>query len=154
MQEEQIIIYQTEEGKSKIEIKLQDNMIWLTLSQIADLFEKNKSTISRHLFNIYKEEELMREATVAKNATVQIEGDRKIERTIDYYNLDAIISVGYRVNSKRGTQFRIWANNILKDFLVKGYVINEQRLKDQAEHLASLKSEVNLLNNALESTKS
>jgi len=107
MQEEQIIIYQTEEGKSKIEIKLHDNMIWLTLNQIADLFEKNKSTISRHLFNIYKEEELLREATVAKNATVQIEGDRNIERTIDYYNLDAIISVGYRVNSKRGTQFRI-----------------------------------------------
>lgn len=145
MPEEQILIYQTEEGKNKIEIKLQDNMIWLTLNQMADLFEKNKSTISRHLNNIYKEQELVQEATVAKNATVQIEGDRKIERTIEYYNLDAIISVGYSVNSKRGIQFRIWANNILKDYLVKGYVINEQRLKEQANQLVSLKSAVNLL---------
>ena len=151
MPEEQMIIYQTAEGKSKIEITLQDNMIWLTLNQIADLFEKNKSTISRHLNNIYKEEELLQEATVAKNATVQIEGNRKIERTIEYYNLDAIISVGYRVNSKRGTQFRIWANNILKDYLIKGYVINEQRLKEQADQLVSLKSAVNLLSNVLES---
>lgn len=147
---DQIIIYQAPNGKTAIDVKIEDNTIWLTLTQIAELFGKNKSTISRHLNNIYKEEELLQEATVAKNATVQTEGNRTVERIIDYYNLDAIISVGYRVSSKQGTQFRIWANNILKEYLVNGYSLNESRLKDQNEQLNSLKNTVNLLSNILE----
>ncbi|RZK25919.1 MAG: ArsR family transcriptional regulator, partial [Flavobacterium sp.] len=150
MEQSQIIIYRTPNGETEIDVKIVDQTIWLTLTQIADLFNKNKSTISRHLNNIYKQEELNQKATVAKNATVQMEGNRRVERTIEYYNLDAIISVGYRVSSKEGTQFRIWANNVLKEYLIKGYVINEKRLKDQAEQLASLKNTVNLLNNVLD----
>jgi len=150
MQNDQIVIYKTENGETVIDVKVDDSTIWLTLNQISELFGKNKSTISRHLNNIYKEEELIREATVAKNATVQIEANRPVERIIDYYNLDVIISVGYRVNSKQGTAFRIWANNILKDHLLIGYSINEKRLKDQNEQLKSLKNTVTLLSNVLE----
>jgi prophage maintenance system killer protein len=146
---DQIIIYRTPNGKTAIDIKIENNTIWLTLTQIAELFDKNKSTISRHLYNIYKEDELEQEATVAKNATVQTEGNRTVERTIEYYNLDAIISVGYRVNSKQGTQFRIWANSILKEYLIKGYSLNETRLRDQNEQLNSLKNTVSLLTNVL-----
>jgi hypothetical protein len=119
-------------------------------NQISVLFGKNKSTISRHLNNIYKEEELIREATVAKNATVQIEANRHVERIIEYYNLDVIISIGYRVNSKQGTAFRIWANKILKDHLLMSYSINEKRLREQNEQLKSLKNTVTLLSNVLE----
>ncbi len=151
MEQNQIIIYRTPNGETAIDIKIADQTIWLTLSQISALFNKNKSTISRHLNNIYEQEELKQEATVAKNATVQIEGNRRVERTIEYYNLDAVISVGYRVNSKEGTQFRIWANNVLKEYLLKGYAINEKRLKEQAKQLVSLKNTVNLLSNVLES---
>ena len=150
MQNDQIVIYKTENGETVIDVKVDDSTIWLTLNQISELFGKNKSTISRHLNNIYKEEELIREATVAKNATVQIEANRPVERIIDYYNLDVIISVGYRVNSKQGTAFRIWANNILKEHLLIGYSINEKRLKDQNEQLKSLKNTVTLLSNVLE----
>ncbi len=150
MQNDQIVIYKTDNGEMIIEVKADDNTIWLTLNQISELFGKNKSTISRHLNNIYKEEELTKDATVAKNATVQIEANRHVERIIEYYNLDAIISVGYRVNSKQGTSFRIWANKILKDHLLKGYSINEKRLKEQNELLNSLKNTVTLLSNVLE----
>jgi prophage maintenance system killer protein len=150
MQNDQIIIYKTENGETAIDVKVDDSTIWLTLNQISELFGKNKSTISRHVNNIYKEEELIREATVAKNATVQIEASRHVERIIEYYNLDVIISVGYRVNSKQGTAFRIWANNILKDHLLIGYSINEKRLKEQNEQLKSLKNTVTLLSNVLE----
>jgi prophage maintenance system killer protein len=149
MPEDQIIIYQIENGKTAIDVKIDNDTVWLTLNQISNLFYKNKSTISRHLNNIFKEEELNQEATVAKKATVQIEGNRTIERTIEYYNLDVIISIGYRVNSKQGTQFRIWANNILKEYLLKGYAINQKRLKEQEQHLKELKSTVNLLSNVL-----
>ncbi|WP_367866206.1 RhuM family protein [Pedobacter sp. WC2423] len=150
MQNDQIVIYKTENGETVIDVKVDDNTIWLTLNQLSELFGKNKSTISRHLNNIYTQEELTKEATVAKNATVQIEANRHIERTIEYYNLDAIISVGYRVNSKQGTAFRIWANKILKDHLLKGYSINEKRLKEQNEQLNSLKNAVTLLSNVIE----
>jgi hypothetical protein len=121
MQTDQIIIYQTTDGQTAIDVKLENETVWLSLNQIADLFERNKSTISRHIANIFEEEELDQETTVAKNATVQIEGNVAKERAIEYFNLDVIISVGYRVNSKRGTQFRIWANKVLKEYLVKGY---------------------------------
>ena len=115
-------------GETQIEVQFEKETVWLNLNQISELFGRDKSVISRHLRNIYKERELEKEATVAKNATVQIEGDREIEREIDFYNLDAIISVGYRVNSKQGTQFRIWATNKLKAYLIKGYAINQTRL--------------------------
>lgn len=150
MQNDQIVIYKTENGETVIDVKVDDNTTWLTLNQSSELFGKNKSTISRHLNNIYTQEELKKEATVAKNATVQIEAKRHIERTIEYYNLHAIISVEYRVNSKQGTAFRIWANKILKDHLLKGYSLNEKRLKEQNEQLNSLKNAVTLLSNVID----
>jgi prophage maintenance system killer protein len=151
MTNDQIIIYQSADGISTVDVKVEKETLWLTLNQIADLFERDKSVISRHFRNIYEEGELDRGATVAKNATVQIEGERKVDRNIEFYNLDAIISVGYRVNSKRGTQFRIWANKILKEYLTKGYAINERKLKEQSEQYNSLKQAVSLLGNVLKS---
>ena len=124
-----ILLYTTVDGKQKIEVNLQNETVWLSLDQIADLFQRNKSTISRHIKNIFEEEELQREATVAKFATVQKEGERKIERNIEYYNLDVIISVGYRVKSIRGTHFRIWASEVLKEFMIKGFAMDDERLK-------------------------
>jgi len=115
-------------GETQIEVKFEKETVWLNLNQISKLFGRDKSVISRHLRNIYQEEELEKEVTVAKNATVQIEGKRKVTRDIEFYNLDVIISVGYRVNSKQGTQFRIWATNKLKEFLIQGYSINQSRL--------------------------
>ncbi|PKL72031.1 virulence factor [Candidatus Kuenenbacteria bacterium HGW-Kuenenbacteria-1] len=124
----EIIIYQTSKKEVDIKVRLEKETVWLTLNQIAFLFETDKSGISRHIKNVYQSGELEQNSTVAKIATVQIEGNRKIERDIEYYNLDIILSVGYRVNSKNATQFRIWATKTLKDYLVKGYVINEKRL--------------------------
>jgi hypothetical protein len=117
----ELILYQSDELPEHIEVRLGDNTVWLSLNQIAQLFNRDKSVISRHLRNIYKEGELDQEATVAKNATVQVEAGRSVKREIEYYNLDAIISVGYRVNSKQGSQFRIWATNVLREYLLKGY---------------------------------
>lgn len=124
-----ILLYTTVDGKQKIEVNLQNETVWLSLDQIADLFQRNKSSISRHIKNIFEEGELQHEATVAKFATVQKEGERKIERNIEYYNLDVIISVGYRVKSIRGTHFRIWASGVLKEFLIKGFAMDDERLK-------------------------
>ena len=107
--EHQIEIYTSPDGSTQIEVQFEGDTFWLNLNQMSSLFEKDKSVISRHLSNIYKEGEIVRNSTVAKNATVQIEADREVKREIEYYNLDAILSVGYRVNSKRGTQFRQWA---------------------------------------------
>ncbi len=104
----EIVIYQPNE-LTKVEVKIEDETVWLSLNQMAQLFGRDKSVISRHLKNIFRDGELILDATVAKNATVQIEAGRKVTRDIDYYSLDAILSVGYRVNSKQGTQFRIWA---------------------------------------------
>jgi len=126
----EIVIYQTSDQQTQVEVRLEGETFWLSLNQIAQLFERDKSVISRHLRNIFKEGELEQEATVAKNATVQIESGRKVKREIEYYNLDAILSVGYRVNSKRGTQFRQWATQRLKEYLVQGYAINQNRLKE------------------------
>ena len=111
-----IIMYTTEDGLSKIETAFDGDTVWLSLEQMAELFQRDKSTISRHIKNVFEEGELIRESTVANFATVQTEGTRLVERSIEYYNLDVIISVGYRVKSKRGTQFRIWAAGILKEF--------------------------------------
>lgn len=129
--ENKIEIYTSPDGSTQIEVQFEGETFWLSLNQISELFGKDKSVISRHLKNIYKEGELDRKATVAKNATVQLEAGRLVKREIEFYNLDAIISVGYRVNSKRGTQFRQWATKRLKDYLIEGVAINEKRLKER-----------------------
>lgn len=126
----EIILYTSADNQTEIEVQFEKETVWLSLNQLAQLFGRDKSVISRHLKNIYNSQELDFEATVAKNATVQNEAKREVKRTIEYYNLDAIISVGYRVNSKQGTQFRQWATQRLKEYLVKGYALNEKRLKE------------------------
>jgi prophage maintenance system killer protein len=150
MESGEIIIYQASDGQTSIEVKLENETLWLSLNEMATLFGRDKSVISRHLKNIYNEGELSQDATVAKNATVQNEGNRRVSRAIELYNLDAILSVGYRVNSMRGTQFRIWANRILKEYLVKGYAVNEKLLKEQSAQLGELKQAVKLLGNVIE----
>ena len=120
----EIILYQPD-NTVRLEVRVENETVWLSLNQMATLFDRDKSVISRHITNIFKEEELTRESTVANFATVQIEGDRTIERDIEYFNLDVIISVGYRVKSKRGTRFRQWANPVLKNYLLKGYAISQ-----------------------------
>lgn len=125
----QILLYQTPDGESRIEVRLQEETVWLSLEQMAELFQRNKSTISRHIKNVFEEGELQPNTTVAFFATVQMEGKRKVERDIAYYNLDMIISVGYRVHSYRGVQFRMWATNVLKEYIVKGFALNDELLK-------------------------
>ena len=146
----EIVIYQTEDGQTSLEVKLIEETVWLNLNQMAELFKRDKSVISRHISNIFKTGELSKEATVAKYATVQMEGGRRITRNIEHYNLDVMISVGYRVNSLCGTQFRIWANKILKDYLVKGYALNEKRLQLQIEKYEALKQSIKLIDNIID----
>ena len=129
MDKGQFLLYQTPDGESKIEVKLQDDSVWLSLDQMAELFQRNKSTISRHIKNVLEEGELLADSTIANFATVQNEGKRHVERQITYYNLDMIISVGYRVHSYRGVQFRIWATKVLKEYIVKGFALNDDLLK-------------------------
>ena len=143
----EIVIYQTKDGKTSIDVKLENETVWLNQAQMAELFQTDRTSIVKHVNNIYKSEELEKDSTCAKIAQVQMEGNRTIKRHIIYYNLDMIISVGYRVNSMRGTQFRIWANKILKDYLIKGYAINQQF---KAAQLEDLKSTVRLLSNVIE----
>ena len=129
MNQSNIIMYTTEDGLTKIEVTFDEDTVWLSLDQMAELFQRDKSTISRHIKNIFTEGELRPEATVAKFATVQTEGNRQVTRDIDYYTLDVIISVGYRVKSLRGTQFRIWASSVLKEYMKKGFALDDDRLK-------------------------
>ena len=124
-----MLIYQSADGKIKIDVRFEKETVWLTLDQMATLFGRDKSTISRHIKNVFEEGELSLEATVANFATVQIEGKREVVRNIDYYNLDVIISVGYRVKSQQGTRFRIWATQRLKEYIVKGFALNDERFK-------------------------
>ena len=138
MEEDKIIIYQTEDGQTQIDVRLENETVWLTQAQMAELFETDRTSIVRHINNIYRVNELDREATCAKIAQVQIEGKRTVKRNIPYFNLDMIISVGYRVNSMRGVKFRQWANRILKEYLMKGYAINERIRKDQIGELRQL----------------
>jgi hypothetical protein len=121
----EIILYQPDNAL-KLEVRLEEETVWLSLNQMTALFNRDKSVISRHIKNIFEEEELYMGATVANFATAQIEGDRMIERDIEYFNLDVIISVGYRVKSKQGTQFRQWANRVLKNYLLKGYAVTQR----------------------------
>ena len=123
----EIIIYQSKSDTFQIEVRVEDDTVWLTQSQMVELFSSTKQNISLHINNIFKEAELNSEATVKESLTVQTEGLRKVQRKISFYNLDVIISVGYRVKSHRGTQFRIWANQILKDYLLKGYAVKNRR---------------------------
>lgn len=122
-----IELYKTSEGETEIEVRFDKETVWLTLRQLADLFDRDKSVISRHLKNIFSTQELVKNAVVAKNATTASDGKTY---QVDYYNLDAIISVGYRVNSKQGTQFRIWATKHLKEYLIQGYSVNQKRLEE------------------------
>ena len=138
MEENKIIIYQTEDGKTQIDVHLENETVWLSQTQMAELFQTDRTSIVRHINNIYKSNELDKESTCAKIAQVQIEGKRAVKRTALLFNLDMIISVGYRVNSKRGVKFRQWANKILKDYLVKGYAINERIRKEQISELRQL----------------
>jgi len=128
-----ILLYQTEDGQQRIEVRLQDETVWLSLNQMAELFQRDKSVISRHIANVYKEGELDRQATVAKFATVQTEGSREVSRDVEFFNLDVIISVGYRVKSHRGTQFRIWATQRLREYIIKGFTLDDERLKQAGE---------------------
>ncbi|MDD5095361.1 MAG: virulence RhuM family protein [Dehalococcoidia bacterium] len=125
----ELILYQTEDGKTRIEVRLEGKTVWLSLSEMTELFQRDKSVISKHIKNIFEEGELKPEATVANYATVQQEGSRSVSRMIEYFNLDVIISVGYRVRSPRGTQFRIWATERLREFIIKGFTLNDDLLK-------------------------
>ncbi|MFZ0243305.1 MAG: virulence protein RhuM/Fic/DOC family protein [Desulfobacterales bacterium] len=145
----EIVIYQSPDGKAELDVRLEGETLWLNLNQLAGLFERDKSVISRHLRNVYKTNELNKKATVAIFATVQEEGGRQVERHIEYFNIDAIISVGYRVNSKRGTQFRIWATNVLQEHIVRGFTLNEKRLREQAQKLVDLRRTVGILEQTL-----
>ncbi|ELX66546.1 virulence protein RhuM/Fic/DOC family protein [Prevotella nigrescens] len=133
-----IVIYQSEDGKTQLNVKLEGETVWLSQSQMSELFQTDRTVINRHIKNIYKSGELDEKATCAKNAQVRLEGNRTVTRNIPYYNLDVIISVGYRVNSIRGTRFRQWANSVLKQYLIKGYAVNEQIRKQQIVELRQL----------------
>lgn len=139
-----VVIYQPDDGLSGVEVRLRDETVWLSQAQMAALFDKDSDTIGLHLKNIYQSGELIDSATTGKSSVVRQEGGRQVKRNIKVYNLDAIISVGYRVNSKKGTQFRIWASNILKRYLVQGYALNEQKLQAQQQKLADLKQAIAL----------
>ncbi len=125
-----IIIYQNEDGRIDLEVKLENETLWLSQKQMAELFDVSKQNISLHIQNIYDEQELLPEATVKKFLTVQQEGNRKVKREIEHYNLDMIISVGYRVKSKIATRFRKWATKQLTEFIIKGFVMDDERLKE------------------------
>ena len=129
MNNSEILIYQNSEGNIKIDVRLEEESVWLTQAQLCELFQKSKATISEHIKNVFEEGELDASATVRNFRTVQTEGKREVERAIDYYNLDVIISVGYRVKSPQGTQFRIWATQRLKEYIIKGFALNDDRFK-------------------------
>lgn len=149
-EQNQIVIYQSEDGTTQLQVNLQDDTIWLTQSQIVAIFNSSKANISEHIKHIFSSGELSESATVRKFRTVQQEGNRLVTRNRIHYNLDVIISVGYRVNSLRGTQFRIWANSILKDYLVQGYAINQKRLEQKEQEVKILKSGIQILSRAIE----
>ena len=138
MNKGEIIIYETKDGETSIDVRMEEETVWLTLNQMCNLFDRDKSVVSRHIRNIYNEGELELNSTVAKNATVQKEGNREVLREIEYYNLDVIISVGYRVKSQRGTQFRIWVNSVLKRYLTQGFAIKENATQIQLQNLSSM----------------
>lgn len=150
LQKGEIIIYTSEDGSISLDTKLENDTIWLTQDMIVTLFNSSKANISEHISHIFQEEELDRESTVRNFRTVRKEGSRNVSRNLEYYNLDIIIAVGYRVNSKIATKFRKWATNTLKEYLTKGYVINEKMLKDQQCKIQTLQSTVSLLTRSIQ----
>ncbi len=140
----EIVLYQSDELPERIEVRLEDETVWLSQQQMTQLFNQTKQNISLHINNCFKEKELVREATVKESLTVQKEGKRTVQRIITLYNLDVIISVGYRVKSRQGTQFRIWATNVLKDYMLKGYALNQRmnRIENSVEALSSKIQEI------------
>lgn len=148
--EKQIEIYQGIDGETQIEVNFQDDTVWLNQKQMGELFAKDTDTIGLHLKNIFSEKELDENSTTEDFSVVRQEGKRNVRRTIKFYNLDAIISVGYRVNSKRGVQFRQWATTRLKDYLIKGYAINEKRLAQKQQEVQTLKNGIRILSRAIE----
>ncbi|PHR95027.1 MAG: hydroxyacid dehydrogenase [Oceanobacter sp.] len=132
-----LAMFTSADGKTRLQIRLQDDSLWLTQKQIADLFERSNKTISEHINNIYGEGELEPDATIRKFRTVALEGTREVERLLDHYNLDAVFSVGYRVRSVRGTQFRKWANQVLTEYLIKGFAMDDERLKNPDKDIST-----------------
>jgi len=129
MQAGEILLYQTEDGKTRLEVQFQGETVWLSQAQMAELFQTTKQNVSLHIQNIYDEHELERTGTVKESLTVRQEGNRRVSRSVEHYNLDVIISVGYRVKSHRGTQFRIWATQQLREYIIKGFALDDERLK-------------------------
>lgn len=146
----EIKIYQASDSQIEVSVQFDKDTVWLNRNQIAILYGRDVKTVGKHIGNVFNEKELSKEATVAKFATVQREGDREVNRDVEYYNLDVIISVGYRVKSQQGNRFRIWATQQLKDYLVQGYAINEKRLAQKQQEVESLKTGIRILNRAIE----
>ncbi len=140
----QITIYQSTDGSIATEVRLEGETVWLSQKQMAELFDKDVRTVNEHILNVFEAGELIRETTVRNFRIVRQEGQRQVKREIEHYNLDVIISIGYRVNSKKGTQFRIWASNILKQYLIQGYALNEQKLQAEKDKLANLRQAITL----------
>ncbi|MGD9993055.1 MAG: virulence RhuM family protein [Salinivirgaceae bacterium] len=149
MDNKQIEIFKSDDGSTEIEVRVDNDTVWLNQYQISDLFLTDRTSIGRHISNIYKTNELDKKSTSAKIAQVRKEGNRTVNRPIGIYNLDVILSIGYRVNSDRGRQFRIWTNKILSEYLLKGYALNERKLKEQNEKLNELKQSVKILGEAI-----
>lgn len=148
MPDSEIVIYKSSEGNTEIQVKLEGETIWLSQKQMAELFEKDSDTIGLHLKNIFQTEELDERTTTEEYSVVQREGNRKVKRSVKHYNLDAVISVGYRVNSKRGTQFRIWSNKVLREYLIKGYAINQKILEKKRKQLSELQDTIRIIRNS------
>ena len=142
-----VVLYQSPDGEVRLEVRLEHDTVWLTQRQMAELFDTSSNNISLHLGNVYDEGELVEEATAKDSLVVRTEGDRQVRRSLRHYNLDAVISVGYRVNSVRGTQFRIWATGTLRDHLLRGYTLNERRLREKG--LGEMEQAVSLLAHTL-----
>ena len=145
MTNNEIVIFETEDKQVKLPVAVDNETVWLNRNQISELFDRDVKTIGKHINNALKEELYVDNSTVAKFATVQIEGEREVERNIEYYSLDVIISVGYRVKSKRGVEFRRWANSVLKQYILKGYAVNDNRIKQLGEVIRIMKRTENEL---------
>ena len=149
MKESNILLYETEDGKINVDVILKDETIWLTQKSMSELFDVNVPAINKHLTNIYEEKELDKNSTISKMEIVRKEGNRNVSRELEFYNLDAIIAVGYRVNSKKATKFRIWATKILKDYMIKGFVIDVDKMKNGPDRKI-MKYDISIANNYLE----
>ena len=145
----EIVIYTSKDGKVRLDVRLENDTIWLTQDMIVRLFESSKANVSEHIKHIFEEEELEQSSTVRKFRTVRKEGNRQVSRELEFYNLDLILSVGYRIKSKTATQFRKWATSVLKDYITKGYAVNEARLKEQQKQILALKKAISLVERSL-----